>query len=250
MNHDALAHAICGQYTAISAGSGYIESPLAFPVDGTLIGAYVMEVGPGRFVVTDDGDVAFHVASAGADITPSRLKTYRSIAEEHGLSLNEEGVISATCGDAELTGVLSRYLQAASAIATKGLKHRPRDEERFTRIVGAALANRYGNRLRKRVEVTGLSGHQIRFPFALDIGRERRAYIQPIAADSGTIQWKSVYEAGGKFKDLRAARRDAPVVAVLEASRDVDRASGFFADTAAVLVYQGGAIDLDFAIAA
>lgn len=250
MNHDSLAHAICGHYTAISAVSGYIESPLAFPLDGTLIGAYVLESGPGRFVVTDDGDVAFHVAAAGADITAARMKAYRSIAEEHGLSLNDDGVISATCDDGELTGVLSQYLQAVSAIAAKGLNHRPRDEERFARIVGAALANRYGDRLLKRAEVTGLSGHQIRFPYALDIGRERRAYVQPIAADSGVIQWKAVYEAGGKFKDLRAARQDAPVIAVLEASRDADRASGFFADTASVLIYQGGAINLDFAIAA
>jgi hypothetical protein len=250
MNHDALAHAICGHYTAISDGSGYIESPLAFPVDGTLIGAYVLEAGPGRFVVTDDGDVAFHVAAAGAEITPSRIKAYRSIAEEHGLSLNDEGVISVTCGDTELTSVLSQYLQAASAIATKGLKHRPRDEERFTRIVGDALANKYGERLRKRVEVTGLSGHQIRFPFALDMGRDRCAYVQPIAADANVIQWKAVYEAGGKFKDLRSARKDAPIIAVLEASRDADRASGFFADTAATVIYQGGAINLDFALAA
>jgi hypothetical protein len=250
MNHDAIAHALCGNYTRLSDRSGYLESPLAFPHDGTLIGAYVVDAGNGRVHVTDDGDIAFHVAVAGAAINAARMKAYRSITESFGLLLGDDGAIAVTCREEELIDVLARYMQAASAVAEKGLRHRPRDDERFEKVVHSLLLARYGDRVTRRAEAIGLSGHQLRFPFAITTAAGRPAYIQTVAADTDVIHWKAVYEAGGKFKDVRAARPDAPLIAILEGSRDADRASRFFADTAAVVVYEGGLLDLDFALAA
>ncbi|PWQ87129.1 hypothetical protein DKY64_04770 [Stenotrophomonas maltophilia] len=250
MNHNAIAHALCGRYTPLTEHSGYIESPFEYPVDGTLIGAYVLDAGGGTVRVTDDGDVAFHVAVAGAEITSPRIKAYRSVAEMYGISMSDDGVLAAVCREDELTEVLARYMQAAAMIAEKGVRHRPREDERFERIVHQVLLARYGERLSRRPEVVGLSGHILRFPFAIATPNGRQAYIQTVAAEAEVIQWKAVYEAGGKFKDVRAARGDAPLVAILEQSRDADRASRFFADTASVVVYEGGALDLDFALAA
>ncbi len=250
MNHEIIAHALCGRYTRTSDRAGYIESPMAFPSDGTLIGAYVIATGEDRFHVTDDGDTVFHSSVAGADVTAARLKSYRNIAAEYGLALTDEGVMNATCSAQDLSAVLARYMQAASAIATKSIRHRPKDDERFERIVSAVLLAHYGNRVTKRPEVTGLSGHQLRFPFGLDLRGPRPALIQTIAADDEVIHWKAVYEAGGKFKDVRSARGDMQLIAVLEGSKDVDRASRFFADTASVVIYEGGPLNLDSILAA
>jgi len=250
MNHDAIAHALCGNYTRLSDRTGYLESPMAFPSDGTLIGAYLVDAGNGRVHVTDDGDIAFHVAVAGAQLTSARMKSYRSVAESFGLLLGEDGAIAVTCSEGELADVLGRYMQAASALAHKGLRHRPRDDERFEKVVHGLLLARYGDRVTRRAEVVGLSGHQLRFPFAIEAAKGHIAYIQTVSADTDVIHWKAVYEAGGKFKDVRAARPDAPLIAVLEGARDADRASRFFADMATVVVYEGGPLDLDFALAA
>ena len=48
MNHTAIASALCGRYVKLAEGSGYLESNWAFPVDGTLIGAYIVAVDDGR----------------------------------------------------------------------------------------------------------------------------------------------------------------------------------------------------------
>ncbi|MCL6710487.1 DUF1828 domain-containing protein [Pseudomonas sp. R2.Fl] len=250
MNHDAIAHALCGKYTRISDRVGYIESPMAFPSDGTLIGAYVTTAGDGKIRITDDGDVAFHMAVAGAEITSARMAAYREIAAHYGLAIDDDGILNTVCPEESATAVLARYVQAVSAIATKGLRHRPKEDERFERLVTEILVRRYGARVSRRPEVVGLSGHIVRFPLAIDYTSERPSYIQTIAADNNVIQWKSVYEAGGKFKDVRGARADVPLIAVMEASRDSDKAANFLADSASVLVYTGGDIDLDFARAA
>lgn len=250
MNHNAIAHALCGTYTQLSECSGYIESPMAFPSDGTLIGAYVVEAGDGKLHVTDDGDIAFHMAVAGAEINTARLKSYQSLAASFGLTFGDDGVVRASCAQEQLAETLSRYLQAASAMAVKGLKHRPKDDERFERVVHGLLIARYGDRVTRRADAMGLSGHQLRFPFSVSTLNGQQALVQTVSAVNDVIHWKAVYEAGGKFKDVRAARPNAPLIAILEGSRDADLASRFFADTASVVIYRGGPLDLDFALAA
>lgn len=250
MNHNAIAHALCGTYTRLSDRSGYIESPMAYPSDGTLIGAYVVDAGNGLLHVTDDGDIAFHMAVAGAEISSNRLKTYQATAASFGISFGDDGVVRATCAHDQLIETLARYLQAASAVTIKGLKHRPKDDERFERVVLGLLLARYGDRVRQRVQIMGLSGHQLRFPFSITTNAGNEALIQTVSSVNEVIHWKAVYEAGGKFKDVRAARPDAPLIAILEGSRDAQLASRYFSDTASVLIYEGGPLDLDFALAA
>lgn len=241
MNHDAVEKALCGRYVQLSDGAGYIESQMTFPKDGSLVGAYVLDAGNGKLVVTDDGDTAFNIARCGTEITAQRHKSYAQIAEQYGLALNKEGVLSTSCNLDELPYALARYLQAVSALAAKGLKQRPTDSERFEQLIGGILELQYGIRLTKRAEVTGLSGHQLRFPFAIDLETPAATLIQTVSAtEDEVIQWKAVYEAGGKFKDIRSARGDVRLIAILEGSRDADKASRFFSGDADVLIYSEG----------
>jgi hypothetical protein len=53
-----------------------------------------------------------------------------------------------------------------------------------------------------------------------------------------------VYEAGGKFNDIRPARPDLRLIAVLEAAKGTGKAGRHFTDTADVVVYQGGPLAL------
>ena len=244
MNHDAIAHALCGRYVKLAEGAAYLESNWAFPNDGTLIGAYILAAEDGRVRVTDDGDIVFNAAVAGANVTRNRASCYRSVAEDYGMTLGEDGVISATCSLDELPYAVARYMQAASAIALASLKHRPKDNERFERIIGTLLEAKFGKRITRRPEVIGISGHQLRFPFGLDLDGPNPTLIQTISADDQQTSWKSVYETGGKFSDIRPARPNLRLVAVLEAASDTEKAGRYFADAADVVVYDGGPLAL------
>lgn len=240
MNHDAIATALCGRYTRLAERAGYLESNWAFPHDGTLIGAYIVAADDGCVRVTDDGDTVFNAAVAGADVTRSRAGRYRALAEQYGLMLGDDGIMSTTCNLDELPYAIARYMQAAGAIAHASLKHRPKNDERFERVIGTLLEAKFGKRVTRRPEVVGISGHQLQFPFALDFKENGAALIQTISADDDKTQWKSVYEAGGKFSDIRSARPDLRLIAILEAAKDTEKAGRYFADAADVVVYDGG----------
>jgi hypothetical protein len=249
MNHDAVATALCGRYVKVAQSTGYLESVLAFPNDGALIGAYVVDAGEGRVRVTDDGDTLFNIARYATEVTRARRDTYREIARALGFALDDQGVISATCPTNALPHVMGCYMQAITAIADKAIKHRPKEADRFELLVGRLLEESYSERLQRRVVLTGLSGHQLQFPFGLSPALDaslnpqanRLAVVQPVAArDDQTINWTAVYETGGKFKDVRSARDNIRLIAVLENSKGADQASRFFADTADVAIYTGG----------
>lgn len=241
MNHDLVAKALCGRYVRLSDTSGYLESNHITLDDGTLIGAYVVDAGNGHFLITDDGDTTFRATVAGADITGSRLKRYKDLAESHGVALVDGGRLSARCESPErLPFVLASFIDAAGEIAALSVKHRPKDQERFEALVGKGLAAAYRTGVSRRPTYTGLSGHQIVFPFALKLPDQLETIIQPVASKDGKLLWGNVYEAGGKFKDVRGARDDLRLVAVLEQSEGTDRARRYFADTADVVVYRGG----------
>lgn len=240
MNHDAIARALCGRYTKLAEGSGYLESNWSFPCDGTLIGMYIVSEKDDCLRITDDGDIVFHASVAGAHVSRSRIGRYREIAERFGVSLTDEGALSLTCRQDELPYFAALYMQAASAISYASLGHRPRDDERFEKIIGALLEKRYGQRLVRRPEVAGISGHQLRFPFGIDMETSKPTLIQTVSADDGATNWKAVYEAGGKFGDIKPARPSLRLVAVLESAHDTSKASRYFADSADVVVYSGG----------
>jgi hypothetical protein len=240
MNHDAIATALCGRYVKLAENSGYLESNWTFPNDGTLIGAYIVAVEDGRLRITDDGDIVFNAAVAGAHITRNRAARYRVMAESFGLTLGDDGVMSAMCSVEDLPYAIARYMQAANVISQTSLKHRPKDDERFERIIGNLLEVQFGKRLTRRPDVIGISGHQLRLPFGLDLSGKKPTLIQTISADDGQTNWKSVYEAGGKFGDIRPALQNVRLVAVLESANDTEKAGRYFADSADVIVYSGG----------
>lgn len=247
MNHELIAKALCGRYVQLAEGAGYLESHLAMPEDGALIGAYVRDLGGDQLLLTDDGDITFRMTVAGTEISRSRAKRYATIVAQHGMEMESNGTIRALCAPPQLAYTIANFVQAAYEIATLGVKHRPKDLTRFERVVGEALASAYHDRIQRKPVVTGISGHQLQFPFGLDMTSKKPTLIQPVAADAdGRIAWKSVYEAGGKFADVRGARDDIRLVAVMEEAEDAARARRYFADKADVIVYSGG----DLAIAA
>lgn len=250
MNHEAIATAMCGRYVKVAEQTGYLESNMLFPEDGRVIGAYVVPAPNGQLRICDDGDTLFRLAVSGAEITRNRARRYQLIAQRFGVQLDDAGELYITARADALPTAVAQYLQAASAIATLGVEHRPKDSERFERLIGTVLDRQFAGRVSRRVSITGISGHQLQFPFAIDLvakANRRPAVIQTISADDDRLKWRSIYEAGGKFADVASARSDYRLVAILERAADADRARRYFADKADVIVYEGGDLQLEAA---
>jgi len=241
MSYESLAHAIGGSFHRLSTTSGYISSPLVMPEDGTVIGAYVVDAPNHRIRITDDADVLYRASLNGMTHSASRVRQVQAIAEGLGLSLSNDGEIHVTCTEADAPYFLARFLEAADRIAFLCLGYRPKATTRFERKVGEVLQAVFQDHLVRAATLTGASGHVLRFPFMLNGSRERRTVIQPIAAKDGRVDWTNVYQALGKFIDLKSnPLANLQRIAVLEGIDDenVEQAKVALSDASSVIVYR------------
>lgn len=240
MNMNILANAINGRYVPLSERHGFIESCLSIPRDGTLIGAYLFDCGEKRVRLTDDGDTLFNIAAAGAAITKASARRYRAIAGECGADLSEDGELVASFTEEFAHVAIPRYFEAAHRIAAASLGHRSKAGARFTRLIDDALTRTMPKRLTRRFTVVGASGHQLMFPFALDANSANPILLQTVAADDGEVDWASVYQADGKFRDVMNTGARIRRIAVMEPAddRQIAQARVALGDSADVILFR------------
>lgn len=240
MNLTTIAAALNGRFVPIGEHHGFIESSLSIPRDGTLLGAYLFDCGNGQLRMTDDGDTLFNVAAAGASISKSRLSKYRDIASECGVALTEDGELIASWPEASAAVALPRFFEAAHRIAISSLSHRPKSSSHFVRVIDEVLTRAMPKRVTRRFTVVGASGHQLMFPFALDATSTRPILLQTVAAEEGVVDWASVYQADGKFRDVMNTGADIRRIAVIEQAdaTEVAQARVALGDSADVILFQ------------
>lgn len=240
MNLPSLATAINGRFVRLGEHHGFLESSLAIPNDGTLLGAYLFDGEGDRVRVSDDGDTLFRVSVAGAELSASRIDRYRAIARENDVELLDTGELVCTFEASHATAVLPRYFETAFRIALASLKHRPKVSDKFTNTVGTILADAMPHRVSRRHAVRGASGHQLFFPFALDVSSTRPILLQPVAAKAGKVDWNAVYQTGGKFRDVLNSGAATRRIAVLEPaeSDQIAKARLALGDSADVILFR------------
>lgn len=241
MRHDALSTLLAADYTRLSDVSGYVRSPIAMHDDGTMIGAYVVEVAESRLRITDDAQILFHAMANGVAPTAGRGQQYQTIAAQCGMELSEDGELFVVCDENMAPYYMARFLEAADRISFLSVSHRVKPTGRFEKTVGDALDSYFAQRIGKRVSVPGASGHNLKFPFVLDESSSNPAVIQPVPATEGKLDWGNVYHAVGKFTDLKNNRGyHTRRIAVLEAADDdtAQQAKAALSETASVVVYR------------
>jgi len=241
MSYHSIAASLGGSYTKLSETSGYISSPLVMPEDGAMIGAYLVDAPGHRVRITDDADVLYRAMVHGVTSSPSRVKQVQAVAEGLGLQLSDDGELHVTCAVDDAPYFLARFLEAADRISYLSLGFRPKATSRFEKKVGEALEAAFKDRLVRQATVVGASGHLLRFPFMLNNQAGQGTVIQPVPARDGKLDWAGVYQAVGKFIDLKnnpvtAMRR----IAVLEGMEDqgVEQAKAALADASSVIVFR------------
>ena len=120
---------------------------------------------------------------------------------------------------------------------------RPEPTSGFERTIAKVLSEKYGSRLSRTPSAVGASGHELQFPLGLDIGKPGQQFIQPIAAKTdGSVNWRSVYQATGKFLDLKNNEIPGGRVVVIESANNIEsihQAEVILQNAARVIEYTG-----------
>lgn len=220
-------------------GAIRLWSPFTFD-DGEHLGVYVEPDGHGQWLVTDHADALMHAGAFGANITKTRLERMRT--RIGGVQLSEGGALSLVAGQEELPRAIAAVLDAAITISHLERDWLPKShDERFNTILGQELESVAGEQLKRKVAVTGVSGHQIEFPFAVENPNVGMQYIQTVAHGDDRLDWGDVYKAGGKMLDLQSAgAQEEQCIVIVEdmlGDEDLGKAVTLLGYTAMVLLY-------------
>lgn len=192
-------------YTCAPRQSGAVRlwSPFTFD-DGEHLGLFLEPSDNGQWLVTDHAATLMHASAHGARLTPSRLNKIR--AQFVAVEISEGGALRVVTGQDNLARTVIEVLNVAIAISHAEESWRPKTrEQKFVAAVGQELEAVAGKKLQRNITVSGVSGHQIEFPFAIDDAAAGRQFIQPVAYGDERVDWGNVYKASGKMFDLKSA---------------------------------------------
>lgn len=228
-------------YTCAMRENGALRlwSPFTFD-DGEHLALFLEPDGKGQWRVTDHADTLMHASACGARITKARLDRIRERSSD--VNITEGGALAAIATLDSLPHVVAAVLNTAIAISHAEDAWRPKSrDQRFIAAVGKELEAVAGQRLQRNVTVTGVSGHQIEFPFAIDDTDAGRQFIQPVAYGDERMDWANVYKAHGKMFDLKSAgAEETQRIVVMEdipGDAEVGKAITLLSYTAMVLLY-------------
>ncbi|MBL7231652.1 MULTISPECIES: DUF1828 domain-containing protein [Pseudomonas] len=216
-----------------------MESHVSVPYDGNLIGAYVQDIGRGRVRISDNADTLFHAMTVGIQPTAARGRKLAAIAMENHVQLSDDGEIFVACDQAEAPFYLTQIIDAATAISHHCGQWEASGESRFESLISAALRKTFPGKVKRNYSITGASGHQLKFPFAIDVDKAEIQVVQTISAVGGTPYWPSVYQALGKMIDIKNAIPGIRRTVIFEeaAANEIAKASAALAECASVLIY-------------
>lgn len=228
-------------YTCAQRQNGALRlwSPFTFD-DGEHLGLFLEPSGNGQWVVTDHADTLMHTSAHGAKLTRPRLDKIKERFST--VRISEGGALVAVTDEDNLVHAVTDVLNTAIAISHAEESWRPKSrEQKFIAAVGQELEAVVGNKLLRKVTVTGVSGHQIEFPFAIDDPVAGRRLIQPVAYGDERVDWAGVYKASGKMLDLKSAgAEDGQRIVIVEdmpGDEELGKAATLLSYTAMVLLF-------------
>jgi len=234
----------------------FLQSPLTLAFDNQNIGAYVQDIGNGRFRISDNSDILVAAQTLGLQGTSKRGAALERILANLQVKLSDDGELFSVCDQSELPYHLARFIDAATRIsqAVSGWLPKPSEQiTRFDRTIGVALKKHFKDSLQQNYAITGASGHQLTFPFALDQGDDDISLIQTVSSDPDKPKWDKVYHTLGKLSDVSNSYPNLKRFVIMEGSRndiETHKAINALADCASVILYKNDDTQLKKALAA
>ncbi|WP_454735460.1 DUF1828 domain-containing protein [Cupriavidus necator] len=220
-------------------------APFSLGDDGELAKFYLAQPSADSFYITDASDTARHVSAHGGRITKSRVD---AVLQHHGVrhaTIDGELAIVAQGRLIDMQEALWDAVKLALGLSSNTENWQPKfAQTKFKTLVYEALELELGkNRIVTEAKVVGASGNQIEFPFAVRREDSSLCYVQPIGLNRvRAIDWPAVYQAHGKFFDLKRASEISNRLAILEsgaASSDYGHAVTLLAHATRVRTLEG-----------
>ncbi|WP_349616950.1 DUF1828 domain-containing protein [Azotobacter salinestris] len=239
MNCTELGNALALTCVPVNESVVYMESHITVPYDGNLIGAYVEDIGRGRVRISDNADTLFHAMVVGVQPTAARGRRLAAIAADNHVQLSDDGELFVACDKENAPFYLAQLIDAAAAISYACGQWQAAGESRFERVVSSALKQSFTGKVKRNFTITGASGHQLKFPFAIDVDTPQVQVVQTISAISGAPHWPSVYQALGKMVDIKNAIPGIRRTVIIEeaAANELSKAASALAECASVIIY-------------
>lgn len=238
MNCQPIITSFAADCRHISESLAYIESPITTAFDDDHIGAYVQQIGPLRYRISDNGET-MHSAMVN-QIAPSPSKL-RKLSESIGhAQLAPSGEFFMVCTEGELGYSYAMFVEHISRLGQELNKLRPKSQTAFQRMISKVLTEHFGQSIKQNRAVIGASGHEVTFQFSLTLESGVK-YINAIGAKPAGPNWSSIYSNVGKMMDVRGAQPGLNRVTVLERSNsplDDEKAIVALAEVSKVIVFE------------
>lgn len=213
-----------------------ISSPFVFADDGTCI-AFSLFLTDTGFYLCDDADHAMLANAYGATLNKDKIRSLNETVGVHLAQFDEGGEIWAKGEWDDLQDALFDATKLALSLSFRYEKWLPKfNHTRFKATVERTLLQLMPERIVQNHTVTGISGHPIKFPFAVKRPDGRLTYIETVAKDGNKLDWSAVYQVHGKFSDVKLNDDPNRRFAFLESgSEDFGKASTLLADVTSIL---------------
>lgn len=170
--------------------------------DGSVIQAYIEQVGEDHFTVTDDAQTLWEMNGRGINLTNNRIDHIKSTLKRYGLNLNDRAEINTTTSGEMLAHNLQRVIQAAIVTDTLAMDWYNIPSDKFEMTVKSDFRHhRFHQDLGFDVKKSGLSCHQITIPIVLSGGERHTKQIFTTSVKAKG-SWSSAYGVLGKIMDL------------------------------------------------
>lgn len=230
-------------WDCVPAGEHSIRavSPFTLGEDGQHAAFYIASPSENTFFLTDASETAMHAEHMGVVLTTRRFNSLNKTSGVSFAKFDTSGSIVASGNKEDLTNALWDAVKLAMSLSFRSDEWKPRyAQEKFRAIVFKELAAQLGaKRIIKEARISAASGNTIEFPIGVKRDDNNIVYVQPIALENDKFSWSVIYQAHGKFSDVKAASDIDNRVTILEdgaSAAEMGRVTNFLSDTSNVYV--------------
>lgn len=221
----------------------YLQTPMVDTFGGRMFGFYAQDLSHDRIRLSDNADTLFSAMCAGVRPSNRRGISLAEAAEQRGVTLSDDGELHLTFPRKDLGFYVARFIEAMLSISASCENWLPveRKASTFEKHIRKELKKAFPGQVKTDYEMTGASGNQLRFNFAIapETDHGRLIQIIPARPHGDRHYWPSVYSIAGKMMDVRNIRPNLGRFVIIENSETIEtaRAGTVIAECASVIQY-------------
>lgn len=239
MNCAELADATGWMCSPVGEHSIRAIAPFELDEGGQHAAFYIASPTDSTFYLTDASEAAMYAEHMGVALNARRYKTLNKTSGVTMAQFDQSGSIVASGSAEDLNTALWDAVKLAMSLSFKKAEWQPKfAQEKFKSIVFKELSAQLGaERIIRSARIQAASGNIIEFPIGVKRKDGLISYVQPIAMENEKFNWGVVYQAHGKFFDVKATSEINNRIAIIEdgaPEAEFGRVAHFLGDAAII----------------